>query len=101
MALTGPKTDTWLVQTFGALVAATGVALWPRSAERGDPGPEERRSQERVAIAAAFALAASDAYFVLRRRISPVYLGDAAIELLLAAAIMAQRSGPREMGEHA
>src|SRR4051812_31943322 len=87
-ALTGPKRDTWLVQTFGALVAATGVALWPRS---GNAGEGERPAQERVAIGAALALAASDAYFVARRRIRPIYLADAAVELLLAAGVLARR----------
>src|SRR4051794_2064938 len=38
VALTGPKRDTWLVQTFGALVAATGVALWPRAASSDGRG---------------------------------------------------------------
>lgn len=84
MFLTGRKTDTWLVQTFGALITALGVAILPR-ARVG------RRAQENVAIGAALSLAASDGIFVLRRRIRPVYLLDAAVELALASAIAAKR----------
>ena len=98
MALTGRKKDTWLVQTFGALITATGVAIWPRP---GRAGEGERPAQERVAVAAAVALAASDAYFVFRRRIRPVYLGDAAVELLLAAAIMARRGSALQPDDRA
>jgi hypothetical protein len=96
MALTGRKRDTWLVQTFGALITATGVAIWPRT---GRAGEGERPAQERVAVAAAVALAASDAYFVYRRRIRPVYLGDAAVELLMAAAILGRRRAAAELDE--
>lgn len=88
MALTGRKTDTWLVQTFGALISAIGVAMLPR---RG----ADRRTQENVAVAAAVSLAASDAVFVLRRRIRPIYLADAAVEIVLAAATIERRGAQR------
>jgi hypothetical protein len=78
MALTGPKADTWLVQTFGGLVAALGLALVLR-----DGG--ERGALKRVSTAAALALATADVWFVARRRISPIYLADALVELALVA----------------
>jgi hypothetical protein len=83
MALTGPKRDTWLVQTFGALVAAIGVTL---VASRDN---DERAATGRVAMATALSLAASEIAFVARGRISPVYLLDSAIELAAAVAIAA------------
>jgi hypothetical protein len=85
MLITGPKTDTWLVQTFGAFIAATGSALWPRPATN-----DGRRVQVDAAVAAAFTLAVCDVFFVARRRISPIYLGDAIVELLLAGAVLNQ-----------
>jgi hypothetical protein len=86
MALTGPKRDTWLVQTFGALVAALGSALL---ASTRSP---ERVAATRVGVASALALAAADTVFVARRRIRPVYLLDALAELWLVAGLV--RRGP-------
>ena len=80
MAVTGPKRDTWLVKTFGALTASLGAAMLPRAgADRGTQG--------QLAVGTALTLAACDVVFVLRRRISPIYLADAAVELALAAAV--------------
>ena len=80
VALTGPKRDTWLVQTMGALLATTGVTML-RPAAGG-----ERRATERFAVVSALTLAAADVWFVARRRISRIYLGDAAVEVALAVA---------------
>jgi hypothetical protein len=74
-AVSGKKTDTWLVQTTGALIAAVGAALVagafekPRSWALGILG-----------IASAAALGAADVLFVAKRRIPRVYLADAAAE---------------------
>lgn len=77
MALTGPKKDTWLVQTFGALVAAIGLSL---------VDPKSRPSSGRtLGVASALALAACEIVFVAQGRIRPIYLADAAVELGLAA----------------
>ncbi len=84
MAVTGPKREGWLVQTFGLFLAAFGAGLLPgRHAERA--------TQERMAVLGALSLAAADAYFVARRRISPVYLADAAVEVGLVGWLMASR----------
>ena len=86
--VTGPKTDFWLAQTVGILVAATGVGL-AHAASRRRPVACELRT---VAITGAAGLALIDVVFVARRRISPVYLLDAAAEAALLAAWGAARS---------
>ncbi len=78
-AVTGPKADRWLVKTVGALVAATGLGLAVASRRR--PSPELAL----VAAGNAAALAVIDVVYVAKRRISPIYLLDAAAELPLAA----------------
>jgi hypothetical protein len=75
--VTGPKTEFWLVKTVGVLVLAVGVGL-AQAARRGGPMPPELRL---VAIGSAAGLAAIDAAFALRGRISRVYLADAAVEI--------------------
>lgn len=82
MAVTGPKQDTWLVKVFGAFIAAVGAVLV------APDGRRERRFAARLAVLSAVTLAASEAWYVARRRISPIYLGDAALELLFAVAIV-------------
>ena len=74
--VTGPKVDFWLVEAVGVTVAAIGLGL-ARAVGGGGPVPRELRS---VAVAAAAGLGALETVYVARRRISPVYLLDAAIE---------------------
>jgi hypothetical protein len=80
-AVTGPKTDGWLVQTVGLLLAVVGavlaVAAWRRRLT-----PEWRW----LAIGIALSLAAVDVVFVARTVIPPIYLADAAGEVVIAAA---------------
>lgn len=78
--VTGPKVDFWLVNTVGLLITVTGIVL-------AHAGLRGRVSQdvELLAAGSAGALAAVDLYYAGRRRISPVYLLDAALELGLAA----------------
>src|SRR4051812_4095288 len=80
--VTGPKLEWWLVQTVGGLVTAVGAGAL--SAAAG-----ERETPEVVAIAAgsAASLAAIDIAYVLKRRIAPIYLADAVVELALLAAL--------------
>ena len=80
-AVTGPKTDRWLVKTVGTLVTAIGGGLVLAG--------RRRRTTPEVALigaGSALGLAAIDVVYVAKGRISPVYLLDAAIELPLAAA---------------
>jgi hypothetical protein len=75
-AVTGPKPEGWLVKTVGALLVVTGGALALAS----------RRPLARewavLGGGSAAALAAVDLWYAgARRRISPVYLLDAPLEL--------------------
>lgn len=83
-AVTGPKTDVWLVQTFGALVAVIGFALLVAARRRA-------LSVEWAVLAGgqAMVLTLVDIVLVAREQIPPVYLGDAVIEVLLAASWLA------------
>ncbi len=80
-AITGPKMDRWLVKTVGVLVIAIGGSL-------GLAARAERTTPEIALLGAGSAggLAAIDIVYVAKRRISPVYLLDAAAELVLVAA---------------
>jgi hypothetical protein len=83
-AVTGPKTDKWLVKMVGALALANGAVL-AFGARR------ETISAETMVLAAcsAAAFAAIDLVYVSRGTIRAVYLADAAVELALAAAVVA------------
>lgn len=77
-AVTGPKVDRWLVKTVGALVLVVGAVL-------GIAARRASRAPEVVALAtgSAAALATVDVVYVIKRRISPVYLLDALAEGVL------------------
>jgi hypothetical protein len=79
--VTGPKTDLWLVYTVGLLVAVVGAVLLS-AAWSGRVTPEVAL----LAVGAALALTAIDVIFVGREVIRPVYLADAAAEVLLVLA---------------
>jgi hypothetical protein len=74
-AVTGLKTDLWLVYTVGCLVTAIGATLL-MAAFSGRTTPE----MIVLAIGSAVALAGIDVVFVLRGVISWVYLLDAIAE---------------------
>ena len=80
-AVTGPKSDTWLVKTVGVLVTVIGAVLalagWRR---RVEPEPAL------LAAGSAVALATIDTVYATKGRISKVYLLDAVVEVALAAA---------------
>jgi hypothetical protein len=87
-AITGPKRDLWLVRTVGLLAAAIALPLL-REARRGDsPGTRV------LGTAAAAAFAAADVHPVVTGRISAIYLVDAAIEAVFAAAWAGVDDGP-------
>lgn len=83
-AVTGPKVDFWLVKTAGVLITAIGAALGLGAAKRRLT-PELKL----LAVASAAGLTAIDVYYVAQKRISPVYLLDAAAEVALIAAWVA------------
>lgn len=84
--ITGPKLEWWLVETVAGLVTTVGAGLL-------SAGVRGRETPELVSIAAgsAAALATIDVAYVARRRISPVYLGDAAVELALLGWLLRSR----------
>jgi ABC-type cobalamin transport system permease subunit len=78
--VTGPKTDFWLAQTVGVLVASIGGVLLL--------GAQRRRLDaelEVLGVASAAGLGLVDVVFALRGRIAKVYLLDAAIEGAIVA----------------
>lgn len=80
LAITGPKEDLWLVETVGVLVIAIGVALL---FARPDPFPIPIVL---MAIVSTSGLAAIEVIYVTREVILPVYLADAAIQVIIVIA---------------
>jgi hypothetical protein len=79
-AVTGEKTDGWLVETVGALLTVGGAAMMTAGLRR-------RVTPEIALLAAgsAAALTAIDVIYTARRVIRPVYLLDAVAETALVA----------------
>jgi hypothetical protein len=75
-AVTGPKTDRWLVRMVGLLAAVIGASLLTRQGGTAD---------RTLAIGSALSFASIDTWYAARRTISPLYLADAAVELALTA----------------
>ena len=86
--VSGPKVDFWLARTVGALTLAIGLSL-------GVAAARNRRTPEieTLSLAAPAAFGAIDLVYVARRRISPVYLLDAAAQTVLSALWL--RRGPQ------
>lgn len=80
-AVTGPKTDDWLVKTVGVQIGVVGVVLLLA-------GSSGRVTPEVVALAigSALGLTAIDLWYVARGVIPRIYLLDAAAEVVLVAA---------------
>lgn len=75
-AVTGPKTDRWLVKTVGLLTAVIGGTLLDATARgRRDAGVAL------LGAGSAASLAAIDVWYASRGRIRRVYLLDAAMQL--------------------
>jgi energy-converting hydrogenase Eha subunit E len=73
--VTGPKVDLWLVKTFGVLIGAVGVSLivagWGGCAST---------EVAVLGVGTATGLAAAEINYVLRGRISAIYLADTLVE---------------------
>jgi hypothetical protein len=78
LGVTGPKTDLWLVKTVGLILAVIGAVLIyaQRTATVNPPVVF-------LAIGAAASLALVEVIYVLKKVISPIYLGDAFVEIVL------------------
>ena len=77
--VTGPKLDLWLVKTVGVLVVVIGASLLAAARERRYGTPVLV-----LAVGSALGLAGIDLVYALGGRISPIYLPDAAAEIVLA-----------------
>jgi hypothetical protein len=78
LKVTGPKTDLWLVKTVGIILAVIGLVLI-----LAQVNAEINTSVIVLAIGSALALALVEFVYVAKRVISPIYLGDAFLELVL------------------
>lgn len=92
-AVTGPKTDGWLVHMVGLLAAVIGMTLGAATV-RNRLGDSEVLL---LAVGSALAFAAIDLWYGLSGRISPIYLADAAVQLFLVAGITLTIRGARRV----
>ena len=81
MAVTGPKTDLWLVKTVAALVTVIGAVLLTAGRRR-----RVTRDVLLLGVGSALSLATIDVVYVSAGRISTIYLLDAIVEVGLAVA---------------
>lgn len=75
---TGREADHWLVMTAGVLITAIGLSLLTAAWRK-------RCSAEAIVLAlgSSFGLTCIDVIYVLREVIAPIYLLDAAIQIVL------------------
>lgn len=83
MAITGGKTDIWLVKMVGLLSVATGLALVANS-----------RNQQTLGFATAIAFAAIDLNYSFNGTISPVYLFDAVFQFIFMIILISRKPNP-------
>jgi hypothetical protein len=77
-AVTGPKTDRWLVKTVGVLVVVSGVVLMLAGFRR-----EFGLEVVVLGVGGAIGLTGIDVWYVARKVVAPIYLLDAVAELIL------------------
>ena len=78
LLVTGPKTDIWLVKTVGIVLATIGATLVFAQLNAQVNSPVIF-----LAIGSALSLTVVEVIYVAKRVISPIYLGDALVELVL------------------
>lgn len=74
MAVTGPKTDLWLVRMVALLTIVISIELLA--------GIKNGQASQRLPIGAALSYLVIDSYYSLNGTISAVYLADAAVQLV-------------------
>jgi hypothetical protein len=89
-AVSGKKTDDWLVKTFGALVAVVGLVL----VVLGYKKPLAAETTY-LSLLSSLALAAAEFHYVRKRRISRIYLVDAFLECVFAGTYLSAFRRPR------
>lgn len=92
-AVTGPKTDLWLVRTVGMLVMVIGAGLIAAALRKFVSLPLIL-----IGAGAALGFVFVDVIYVTKNVISPIYLLDAAVEIILLVlwAALLYRAGRRE-----
>jgi hypothetical protein len=98
--VTGHKTDDWLVQTIGALIAVIGASLCAAGTAR-----TINLGNYVLAVGSALAFLFVDIIFTASGTISPIYLLDGAAEFLLLIAwstvgILVLREGRHQDPRH-
>jgi hypothetical protein len=88
-AVTGPKLEGWLVKTVGLLIGSIGAALLTSARSSAAARPVLVLGTTSAAV-----LAGVDVYYVAKRRIKPIYLLDAALELAFVVAWSLSRRPP-------
>ena len=91
--VTGRESDHWLVNTVAVLVTSNALVLL-LAAWRNRPSPEVVL----LAVGSALGLTAIDVVYVARDVIRPIYLADAALEIVFVVAWL--RVAARMRGEH-
>ena len=86
-AVTGPKTDLWLVQTVGLLLMINGLILMIASY-----GHKIDWSIFTIGVCTALALVGIEVLYVFNGTLSVVYLLDAAVEILFIIAWTAKQT---------
>jgi hypothetical protein len=76
-AVSGPKTDKWLVRTVSGLLVTIGMVQF-----LSRDHAEDVAMAKRLGIGTAATLAAIDVIYAAKGRISKIYLLDAAVEIL-------------------
>ena len=88
-AVTGPKTEDWLVRMVGLLAAVIGATLLTAGRHRQEP-----LAILVLAVGSATAFTAVDVWYTMRGEISRIYLADAVAEIgLVVLLLWGRRSG--------
>jgi hypothetical protein len=91
--VTGPKTDYWLVRMVGLLALVIGISLYAGARQTVVTSPVWI-----LAIGSAASFAAIDITYALPRRISRVYLLDAALEIAILIGLVVSRQASGTAG---
>jgi hypothetical protein len=85
--VTGPKSDLWLVKSVGILLGVIGGVLSVAGLRR-----QTEPEISLLAVGSALGMAGIDVVYVTRRRISPVYLVDALVEVIFVVSWVVSRT---------
>jgi len=95
MAVTGPKTDVWLVKTVGALLIPVALCLYAHLRDNN-----VRLSALVLGMGVALAFICIDLFYALNDIILNIYLLDALVELIFVISWIAVAIRLRSGGAH-